>query len=318
MRAVTIVLALVLAASPVLADDKAEAVALFDDGLKEMKAGNFEKACASFKKSNEIRADSGTRGSLARCYEKLDKVASAWKLWTDLATTAPKNLRADAAANAAKLEPRLPKYKLVIKLAPGAPKAAITIDGVPVDATPDVAVPLDPGKYTLEATATGYTSWKQEFLVVEGRTEEITIPVLVKPTATTTVQPPRKEPEPIRETPRSKRRPIGFAMLGVGGALVATGTIFGVIARGRYNDAKDLCGGDIDVCETSQLSAAQDKVDGARTAGNISTITYIAGGAALVTGIVLIVTAPKRQSPAVTFVPTLGADSAGVAVTGGF
>ena len=318
-RAVMIAFALVLAASPAFADDdKAQAVALFDEGLKEMKAGNFEKACASFKQSNELQADSGTRGSLARCYEKLDKVASAWKLWTDLATTAPKNLRADAAANAAKLEARLPKYKLIIKLAPGAPKVAITIDGVSVDATPDVAVPLDPGTYSLEANAAGYTGWKHKFLVVEGRTEDITIPVLTPTAVAVPPLPPNNEPEPMRETPRSKRRPIGFAMLGVGGALVVTGTIFGVVARGRYGDAKDLCGGDIDVCEPSQLQAAQDKVDTARSAGNISTVMYVAGGAALVTGIVLIVTAPKRQSHAVTVVPTLGADSAGVVVSGGF
>ncbi len=70
-------LVLVLLAAPALADNKSDAVALFQEGLKELKAGNFEKACASLKKSNELHADSGTRGSLARCYEKQGKVASA-------------------------------------------------------------------------------------------------------------------------------------------------------------------------------------------------------------------------------------------------
>lgn len=313
MKAVLVIFA-VLAAAPAAADDKAQAVALFDEGLKEMKAGNFEKACASLKRSNELHADSGTRGSLARCYDKLGKVVSAWKLWVDLSTTAPKNLRADAAANAAKLEPRLPKYML--KTASAAPQVAITIDGVAADATPDVAVPIDPGKYTIEVSAAGFTSWTFDFTAVEGKTEVITIPAL-KPIV---VPPkPEREPPPVVEqpAPSSSRKKIGLVVVGIGGALAITGTVFGVIARGRYNDAKDICGGDIDACDPARIAESQDKVDGARSAGNLSTITMIAGGAALVTGIVLIVTAPKR-SAGVAIVPAVGDGSAGIVLSGGF
>ena len=60
-------LAIALLVAPAYADDKTQAVALFEEGLKEMKAGNFEKACNALKKSDELQADSGTRGSLARC-----------------------------------------------------------------------------------------------------------------------------------------------------------------------------------------------------------------------------------------------------------
>lgn len=306
MKAVLVIVA-VLAAAPAFAD-KAQAVALFDEGIKEMKAGNFEKACAALRRSNELHADSGTRGSLARCYDKLGKVASAWKLWVDLSRTAPKNLRADAAANAAKLEPRLPKYVVKRSDVPG---LSVTIDGAPAG---DAATPIDPGTHTAEASATGYTSWKRDFTAVEGKTEEITVPAL-KPI----VVAPKPDPEPIVEqpAPKSSRKKIGFAMVGVGGALAITGTVFGVIARGRYNDAKDICGGDIDACDPARLPDAQDKVDSARSAGNISTITMIAGGAALVTGVVLIVTAPKRRS-SVAIVPAVGGDSAGVVISGGF
>jgi hypothetical protein len=310
-----IAIVLLFVASTALADDdKAQAVALFEEGLKELKAGNFEKACASLRKSNELHADSGTRGSLARCYEKLGKVASAWKLWVDLSTTAPKNLRGDAAANAAKLEPRLPKY--MFKVAAGTPKLGITIDGVTVDPTPDVAVPIDAGKYIVEVNAAGYAAWKTAFAAVEGKTAEIKIEL----TPIKSNEPePQPQPPPITEkpTPKSSRKTIGFAMLGVGGALAITGTVFGVIARSRYNDAQDICGGDIDVCNVDRLEEAQDKVDTARSAGNIATITLIAGGAALVTGVVLIVTAPKA-SRSVAISPMVGSDTAGVLVRGGF
>jgi hypothetical protein len=307
-------LVLVLLAAPAYADNKSEAVALFDEGIKELKAGNFEKACASLKKSNELHADSGTRGSLARCYEKLGKVASAWSLWVDLSSTAPKHLRPDAAANAEKLEPRVPKY--ILKIAP-TPQLAITIDGVAVDARPDVAVPIDPGKYVLQANADGYEVWSHEFTAVEGKPEVITIPALEPQLVKGPTRPNPTKVVEERPTPKSSRKKIGFAMVGVGGALAITGGVFGVIARGRYNDAKDICGGDIDVCDPARLGDAQDKVDSARSAGTISTITMIAGGAALVTGVVLILTTPTvKRGVAIT--PAIGNDSAGVVLSGGF
>src|SRR5690242_7222457 len=120
-----LVLVALLVSAPALADNKAEAVALFDEASKDFKAGNFEKACASFKKSNELQPDSGTRGSLARCYEKLGKVVSAWKLWVDLSTTAPVALRPDAAARAQKLEPRLSKVAVQ-----RAANVVVLVDGV--------------------------------------------------------------------------------------------------------------------------------------------------------------------------------------------
>lgn len=307
-------LVLALLAAPAAADTKADAVKLFDEGLREYKAGNYAKACAALKQSNELQADSGTRGSLARCYEKQGKVASAWSLWVDLSATAPKNLRPDAAANAAKLEPRLPKY--MVKLAPGAPGVAITIDGQATEAKPDVAVPIDPGNHVVHANAAGYEGWKREFTAAEGKTEVVTIPALAPQIAK---EPDRPQPPPVDEKPiqKSSRKKIGFAMVGVGGALAITGAVFGVIARGRYGDAKDLCGGDIDACDPARIGDAQDKVDSARSAGNVATITMIAGGAALVTGVVLILTAPEAKR-GVAIAPAIGHDSAGVVFSGGF
>ena len=75
-------IAVVLAGSTVAhADAKSEAILLFDQGIKEMKAGQIEKACNSFERSIATYSDSGTKGSLARCYERLGRLASSWKLW---------------------------------------------------------------------------------------------------------------------------------------------------------------------------------------------------------------------------------------------
>lgn len=297
-----------LLASVAHADDRAKAVELFETGRKEMKAGNYEAACAAFRESNERKPDSGTRGSLAICYQKLGRVASAYALWIDLTKTAPPRLRPDAAANAKKLEPRLPKW--TVKLAPGAPDLEIMIDGVVVAWKPNVAQPIDPGKHVLEANADGYAAFRHEFTASEGKTEEIAIGLARIPV--TAPEPPPPSPvEPA--TSSSTGRKVGFALIGTGGALVIGGAVFGVIAKGRYDDAQDLCGGEIDACDPARVGAAQDKVDSARSAGTLSTVTFIAGAAAIVGGVVLVVKSPKR-SKRVAIVPT----GNGVAITGAF
>src|SRR4051812_42511974 len=114
--ALAALVALAFGASPAMADSRAEAVVLFDQGIKDMKAGRLEKACTELQSSLDLVKDSGTKGALARCHGLSGRVASAWLLWRELADTAPSAaLRSDAAAQAAKLEPRLPKY--TIKLA---------------------------------------------------------------------------------------------------------------------------------------------------------------------------------------------------------
>jgi tetratricopeptide (TPR) repeat protein len=145
------VLVLVAGVSTGVADPRTEAMLLFDQGQKEMKAGQFEKACHSFERSVAIYPDSGTKGSLARCYEKTNRLASAWLLWRQLADLAPSaDLRKDAAAQAAKLAPKVAHY--ILKIATPAPGLTLTINGKAAALT-DVPVPIDAGGVIVRAYA---------------------------------------------------------------------------------------------------------------------------------------------------------------------
>src|SRR5205823_12288581 len=94
------------------------------------KAGNTEAACKELAASLAKHEDSGTKGALAVCDTKLGKIATAWQYWKDLADTAPnEGLKADAAKNAAALEPRLPKYTVK---APPIAGLVVTVNGSPV------------------------------------------------------------------------------------------------------------------------------------------------------------------------------------------
>ncbi len=322
MRA--LVVAVTLLSCPLLgsiahADTRAEAVALFDQGHKEMKAGNFEKACKSFAQSNALVPDTGTKGSLAKCYEKSGKLASSWLLWRELADTAPSaDLRKDAAAQAAKLEARIPKY--VVKVAKPTPGLVVTINGKAADFSIDVPVPIDAGPVTAQATAPGFQDWKGDSTATEGNTLVVEIPALTATAADKIIQ----KGVCLRDCPddrakrRHKRHLIGGTVVGLGLGSVVVGGVFGVMARGKFSDAKSTCGGSIDQCAPGQLDRAQGQVDDARSAATLSSILFAAGGALVVTGAVIWISAPSAQGgehrSGVAIVPSLG----GFVVSGRF
>ncbi|MEJ7600867.1 MAG: hypothetical protein WKG01_23380 [Kofleriaceae bacterium] len=310
-------ISLALATGVAHADDQAKAVALFDDGIKAMKAKQFEHACKSFAASLALVADSGTKGSLARCYTELGRLASAWVLWRELSDTAPTpQLRADAGARANKLEARLPRY--TIKVVAPTPGITVTVNGRPVDVSVEVAVPVDPGPLNVTARATGYTDFTRDDTATEGKALVIEVPALRR--ATTGAGPAPVVPPPLgaSDNRRRNRHLVGASIAGIGAVSVIAGGVFGYRARGQYQDAKGICGGSIDTCAPGRLAEAQGQVDDARSSATRSTVLIVAGGAAVITGAVLYMTAPKLESRGVTFAPVVSDRGAGVALSGWF
>ena len=282
-----------------------------------MKAGQYEKACNSFERSMATYEDSGTKGSLARCYEKLGRLASSWKLWRELADTAPSSdLRKDAAAQAAKLEPRIGRY--VIKLTNPPPDLSVTLNGQPTKLT-DVPVPIDAGGVIVRAYAAGRKDFSAELAATDGKVLTIEIPELAVETIVEKKDPDPIEPPPPPPPPSSKRKYLGLGLVGVGAGAVIAGGVFGLKARSAFGDAEDLCGGNVDNCIADRVDEAQVKVDDARSAGTLSTVLVVAGGAAIVGGIVLYVTAPKAvEKQQVTVRPLATPSTAGLVLTGRF
>ena len=322
--AVALVLALAALASgtfPAIADSQAEAVVLFDQGIKDMKAGRLDKACAELQSSLDLVKDSGTKGALARCHGLAGRVASAWLLWRELSDTAPSAaLRTDAAAQAAKLEPRLPKY--TIKLAGPTPGLVVEINDRSVASNVSVAVPIDPGKLSVSARGRDgervtTETWTHNYTAVEGQTLTIEVPALASRVVA--------KAKPVAPTPsteladRRHRRHVislvfGGLALGAGGA----GTFFGLDARSKFAEAKRVCGGAIDQCPPAQLMASQKHVDNARTSATRSTIAFGAAGGLVVVAAIVWITAPSLESKGVVVVPTAGSGSVGLALGGAF
>src|SRR4051812_28912504 len=284
------VIAVLAARTPALADPQAEAVVLFDQGIKDMKAGRLDAACTELQASLDLVKDSGTRGALARCHGLAGRVATAWLLWRALSDSAPTaELRTDAAAQARRLEPRLPRY--AIRLAAKAP-VVVEINGVPVATQMPVPVPIDPGKVAV--TASGRDGdrvitevFRRDYTAVEGQILVIEVPALAGLPASSgapIVAPPVAAPAAPDDavSRRHTRRIAALALGGVTVGLAAAGTVFGLRARSQYGDARRVCGGVIDDCMPDQVGASQQLVDRARSSGNTSSVLFGVAGATAV------------------------------------
>ncbi len=263
-----LVIAIALAAAvPARADDTpADAMALFDQGIKDLQAGNTEVACKELAASLAEFKDSGTKGALATCYSQLGKVASSWKLWRDLADTAPTaDMKRDAAANAYQLEARLPHFVIRLKGA-AVPGLKVTVGDTDVaDPTLAVPLPVDPGPFTALATAPDYVEWTTGFTAAEGKTTTVEIPALVArpkppPTAATATGPAAPTTLIVRENvlaTRRSRHVIGLSLGVVGVAALVVGGIFGATASSEWSTAQKDCANMISSCAMAQAQTAQ-------------------------------------------------------------
>jgi hypothetical protein len=319
-------LVLLLVATTARADAPADAMALFDQGLKDMAAGNTDVACKELAASLQKYSDSGTKGALATCYEKLGKVASAWKLWRDLADTAPNDaMKKDAGGNASQLEARLPHF--VVRLTgAAAPGLKVVAGGDDVsDPTLAVPLPIDPGAFTVVASAPDYADWSAGFTASEGKTTTIDVPALVaKPkTAPPTVAAPTGvQTVVIRQdvaSTRHSRHVTGLTIGAIGAAAVVVGSIFGGIASSQWNTAQQDCGGNVATCPVAVGPKAEQEVQSAKTSALVSTIAFSAGGVGLVAGAILFLSAPNvAEQPPTAWRVAPAAASVGLTLTRGW
>jgi hypothetical protein len=272
------------------------AESLFQEARKLAVAGKFGEACPKFLASHKLAPAHGTLLNLADCYEKNGQIASAWARFHEAIVLAQRLNRADrektARERADKLEPRLIKLTIVAKDR----DAEVKLDGNPLDsAVLGTALPVDPGKHTVDASAKGKKPWSSTVEVSEkNKSPSLDIPALEDEPAASTGPvggPPKQVDQPgDDEGGGSNMKTIGIAVGAVGLAGIGIGSFFGIRASEKWKDAKARCNANYECDQTGV-----DLTDQARSSGNIATLGFIAGGALLVAGVVLFVTAPSGK-----------------------
>ena len=285
------------------------AESLFREGRDLADKGRFEEACDRFARSQQLDPAVGTLLNLGECYEHVDKLATAWLAYrqaTALAVTRNDERRASLARKAAaRIEPRLALLAIATPKAPP-PGLTVTRNGVRVDpAAFDTPLPVDPGPQTIEATATERQSWQTTVELREGERSTVQIPDL-EPTT-----PVAQAPTPQHESPGDTQRAVALGLEIGGGAVFATGLVFGALAFARWDSVSEVCPGGKCPSEADRLRKVSD-ADAARAFSTISSVATAVGAVGLAAGVVLHLTAPERR---VSVAPLVDRTALGLAVT---
>jgi hypothetical protein len=293
------------------AADPGTADSLFDEAKQLRDEGQIPLACTRFAQSQKLALGVGVTLHLADCYERLGRTGSAWiefRMAEKLARERHDKREAVARSHLETLEPRL--SRLTLAVAPGLRgRWEVRLDGepVPVEAW-NVAWPVDPGDHHVTLGLPGQAT--RDFTarveaggapVVLAIAEPDAAPVAPSAVAAAAVAiappatvPPVADPLAITPSPDSgaSRR---WAELGLAGAGVL-GLGLGAACLVAKNHSMSNGG----------PSGSPQEDDGAAL---WSAVGFVGGGAALVSAVVLYLTAPASKDAAswrVTPAPLLG------------
>jgi hypothetical protein len=136
---------------------------------------------------------------------------------------------------------------------------------------------------------------EREITVQEGKREELTLEVLpaaVAPTSEASAPPPAGS---TYDSGAATRRTVGWVVVGGSAVALAVGGVAAGIANGKKSelDRNPLCADDHS-CPRS--AATTSLVDSYGTWRTVSTVGFVASGALLATGVVLVLTAPRSHT----------------------
>jgi len=264
---------------------------LFREALALADQGNIVGACDKFRESEATEHSTGTLMNVARCLEREEKFAEAWKAYArvrDEAKSAPPAMernRTPSADRVAAAEQRLKSLEAKVGRVrinvEGAPATLVSIEmggttysRETLKSTPPIlAFEAGTQRYTLNYqgnrstvhTKTITAGLESELSIVPGMTEERIVTLPAAPTKTPTT------PTPAPEPPGDGMRTAGYVVGGVGVAALATGALFGAMALGK-KAAADCPEGK---CKTNE---AYDAATAGQGLSTVATLAFISGG----------------------------------------
>ena len=318
-------------------EQKASARLLGTDGVRLAMAGDCRNAVDKLSRAEAIIHAPTTALPLAKCQIQLGKIVAGTEILNRLfnevlPANAPEpwieaQKQVQPLLDAA--TPRIPKLRIHVDgLPPGTGDLRVTVDG---DAVPSVILDndraTDPGTHHVAAVASGYTSASADVTLAEGQARTVVLTLEPIPGGAPpapalpigTVAPVTEAPPPaVPEAPAnaSPNRVPAYVMLGLGGAGVVVGTIFGILALGNKSSLDSDCPLGKDACPTNKQSDVDSLNSSLNTNALLSTIGLSVGVLGLGVGTYLFVSAKSDSAPKAARVemrPWVGPGSAGLA-----
>ena len=304
---------------PSSAAETAAARGLAVEGLKLADAGKCPEAIDKLARAEKLHHSAIVQGRLGECQISLGKLVDGTEnLRKVLREPVPSNPspalvkareRAQTALDGAK--PKIAFLMISVKGPKEVTAATVTVDGESVPtALLDADRPTDPGDHVIEASAPGYLKASARVSVREAERKAVSVRLDADPNAVVAPpvpsaaepaqHPPTQPPPPARaaagadagSSSSAPNRTGAYIAWAVGGVALAVGAGFGFVAMNGKNDLESSCKNN--VCNPQD----SDRLEEAKTAGNISTISFIVGGVGAALGTVLFFTASPSSSAA--------------------
>ncbi|MEO5729008.1 MAG: hypothetical protein ABI134_17635, partial [Byssovorax sp.] len=249
-----------------------------EEGLKLFTSGKWQEALEMFQRAeSEFHAVTLVL-YMARCQRMRGKLVEAGVLYQQIADEAlgagaPSQFltaQTQAREELERLRRRIPSLVLVIKGAT-AGRVHVTVDGALVRVSEGASLELNPGEHALVATVEHAAPIHRTVTLNEGATAKLHLTF----------------DEEAEGPPGSSAVPA-LIVFGVGAVGLGVGAITGALALDEASDLKARC------LPTKRCPALdQARADAAGRLADASTIGFIAGGAAVVTGVVLLLVRPS-------------------------
>jgi hypothetical protein len=279
-------------------DPKETAKKRYGEATKLFKAEDYAGALPLFQQADELYPGAAPKHKVAVCFDKLGKNAEAVDAYKKFIGSDPgekytKEVE-DAKARIAELEKGLPG-KVMLKVMPeGVAGVSVSVDGNAVEGT---ELELEAGKeHTIVVTAEGHQPATEVVTLAGNESRELSIaltPVAVTPPPKPVGKPPKAEPKPEEEPEESGGSNVpAYVTIGIAGAGVILGIVFGVQALGKKNKFEDRVeAGDATADELTEIA------DDAERAALIADMSF---GVALtfgITGAVLLFSGGDEDEP---------------------
>ena len=284
------------------ADDAVtQADRFFKEGRQAAQRGDFASACRHFEESFRLDPGVGTLINIGDCAEHLGDLERAYQNYRTAYARMP-----ESDDRAARLRSRIESIeqksaKISLRTDDAPEGTVVTVDGNVVDPKKGPRH-VTAGAHVVLVTAVGRRGTRYNVTMSEGEVRSLhATPGDVLEAVLPTSLPPEHQKT-------SWTRPAGIVSLGLGAATIWVGSLAGMMAIDRRDVQHVSC--NVSGCTPAGVDAAHDGA----TWADVSTVTFIAGGALVALGATLVIV--SLSSPKKTI--SVGLGGPGFVLSGSF
>jgi hypothetical protein len=249
----------------------------FRQAISLQTGGDWGGALSLLREVAAVKATPQVRFNMALCEENLGQLVAARGSYELAVAEADGDDSAESVVTEARqrlesLDSRIPK--VVIERGEGADLARVSLDGVVVGASlSGKPLPVDPGQHVVEATASGFSTFRESFRVAEK--DEKFVRVTLTPQTQEAEQSQGVAALPDEGPPAATQRRSFWPWIvgGAGVASLAASAAFFLLRADTVSELDAQCGAERDRCPPS----AGATIDRGETYTTLANVTLIGG-----------------------------------------